>query len=96
MMLEANPQNIEWLIEKLYYASRSIEHKHGGSTGPCFVLLTEGRDNRHIIEQRFLHHLFGKYGDEGAQARMKFVADTSTITAFNLPHIKATILLMDI
>lgn len=100
MMLDATPQNIEWLILKLYHAKRFVLSTDT-FTQPVFVLLTKGQDDRHKVEDLFYRHFMKKYGTGVVGMDKTFKAaspmgTTEGMTRIELGEIGASILLIDL
>lgn len=94
MTVEATPKNIEWLVERLYECRRTLEMEHKSCGNPTFVLLTEGIDDRHKVEDLMYRYFFNKYGIDSR--RMMPIAAGATMTCFELAEAGCRVVLMDV
>lgn len=92
-MIAATDKNIEWLIERLYFASRELQAHEVND--PTFVLLTKGVEDRHRVEKVFFDYFRRAFACD-AELSFKEYVDCTHMTAFSLPNLRARIMLMDI
>lgn len=93
-VIAATDKNIEWLIERLYEASRDLQADD--INPPVFVLLTKDKPDRHRVESIFFAFFHHRYGLDVDEALFKDFCSTQRVSLFNLPHIRARIMLMDL
>lgn len=95
MTIEATPKNIQWLMEKLYIASREIQATRKGFDPPHhFVLLTKTKEERVKVLDHIWDWAVRTYGIPNVNLPQEQRLDSCDI--MSLPSVQSFIVLIDL
>jgi len=92
MTVRATPENIHWLVTKLYVAKRSLQAANVPE--PTFVLMTKGESDRHTVESLLYKYFQEQYGTP--LKHMEIVAADHGVTSFFFREIGCRVCLIDV
>lgn len=92
-MIPATPKNIEWLLERLYDAKRHLQASD--IDDPLFVLLTNGKEDRHRVEDMIYRYFASRYGDLAFCKKVQCDLSSDNITKINF-EFGITVVLLDV
>ncbi len=87
-------QSIQWLVQKLYIASRELEAN--GVVNPTFVLLTKGADDRSKVQNIVVDYFHSKFGTTRTSEHMRCECIGANQSTFHFPQLRCRVMLMDI